>query len=326
MTIDGLILGIDGGGSKVFVALADRTGAITQATRGGGVNPMDNRNWQQELRANLRCFSDQPYLAGVAAALPAYGEVERLSQSQREAIGSVFDRIPQTVLNDVDAAHLGAFAGKPGILILAGTGSMAWARDASGKSYRVGGWGDVIGDEGSAYWIGRRALSLVSQSLDCRASSTALVDAVFEYFRLDRSNPVDALAGWVVGLSNPRGGVAALSVIVDRVARNGDPDAKAIIHHAADELAKHVTAIARCFEGAADWSYAGGAFASRELLDAVTERIGRPPVPPRLPPIGGALLVAAKTLGWPVDAAFIERLAASSSAATAMVEQEKPTT
>lgn len=323
---DGLILGIDGGGSKVLLALADRTGAILRTVRGGGVNPMDNRNWQQDLQAKLRCFVDVPGLTCVAAALPAYGEVDDISQRQREAIAKTFGRTPQTVLNDVDAAHLGALAGGPGVLILSGTGSMAWARDAAGKSYRVGGWGDVIGDEGSAHWIGHRALGLVSQTIDGRATSKALLEAVFADLDLDRSDPMNALSGWVFGLSNLRAGVASLSVVVDRVAQSGDQDAMAIIDQAADELAKHVTAIAVRCGPIADWTYAGGTFASATLLDALAARIGRPPVPPRLPPIGGALLAAAMKLGWPTDAAFIERLAAATRAATDRIEQLEPTT
>ena len=322
---DGLLLGIDGGGSKVLVVLADRTGQFIRATRGGGVNPMNNRNWEQDLQRLLGSFMGAPGLAGVAAALPAHGEVEHTSRKQREVIAQAFAGVPQTVLNDVDAAHVGAFAGGPGILILSGTGSMAWARDAAGRSYRVGGWGDVVGDEGSSHWIGRHALSLVSQSLDGRAGPTALTDAVFEHLGLDRSEPTNALEGWVSGLSDQRSEVAALSVVVDRVAQSGDPQARAIIGWAADELAKHVAAIARHCGPAADWTYAGGAFASRVLLDAVTERIGRPPVPPRLPPIGGALLAAAMNLGWPIDPAFVEQLATATDAAMADLKQQEPT-
>ena len=166
---DELILGIDGGGSKVLVALADRTGRILRSSRGGGVNPMDNPNWRQELEKHLQPFLKERQLAAVAAALPAYGEVARLSELSAKRSGKPFRLCATEVLNDVDAAHLGAFAGEPGILILSGTGSMAWARDETGTSSRVGGWGDVIGDEGSSHWIGRRALGLVSQSLDGRA-------------------------------------------------------------------------------------------------------------------------------------------------------------
>ena len=321
----GLLLGIDGGGSKILVALAERSGRIVRTVRGDGVNPIDNRNWQAELETRLQSFIGAPGLAAVAAALPAYGEVERLSERQREAIVAAFPGVPQTVINDVDAAHIGAFAGGPGILILSGTGSMAWARNSAGKSYRVGGWGDVIGDEGSGHWIGRRALNLISQSLDRRARPTALVDAAFAHLGLDRSAPVDALVGWVEGLASQRAGVASLSVVVDRVAEDGDPAARELIAQAADELAKHITAIAGHCGPDADWTYAGGVFASRMLIDAVTERIGRPPVPPRLPPIGGALLAAAMTLGWPIEAAFVEQLAVATDAATVNAKRQDPT-
>lgn len=312
---DDLILGIDGGGSKVLAALADRTGNVLRMSRSGGVNPMDNPGWRHELDLALRPFLKEEQLVAVAAALPAYGEVARLSELQREAIESSFPSARQHILNDVDAAHLGAFAGKPGILILSGTGSMAWARNGAGLSVRVGGWGDVIGDEGSSYWIGRAALSLVSQSLDGRAGPTALAKAMFEFLSLDSIDPVNALGGWVSELENSRAEIAALSVLVDRVARAGDGAARQLIDQAASELAKHMEAIAPHCGPGADWTYAGGTFASRALLSALERRIGRPAVSPKLPPIGGALLAAARLLDWPVDDGWITQIAATAKTA-----------
>ncbi|MGO8469984.1 N-acetylglucosamine kinase, partial [Rhizobium leguminosarum] len=87
---DALILGIDGGGSKVLVALADKRGRILRRSRGHGVNPMDNPNWLKELEQHLLPFCDEGNLAAVAAGLPAYGEVERLSALQRDAIERLF--------------------------------------------------------------------------------------------------------------------------------------------------------------------------------------------------------------------------------------------
>lgn len=312
-----LILGIDGGGSKALVALADKSGQVLQLSRGDGINPMDNRAWRHGLEAQLKGFAKANGLAGIGAALPAYGEVEQISADQRNAIAAAFGTIPQRVLNDVDAAQIGAFAGGPGILILAGTGSMAWARDASGRSHRVGGWGEVIGDEGSGNWIGHRVLGLVSQSLDGRAAPTRLVDAVFAALKLDTSDPHNALEGWVSRLTHPRSQISALATVAGEVADTGDVGAIAILEQAAEELARHFHAIAKLTGGPLPWSYAGGTFNSRMLRDAVSARIGSAPKPPLLPPIGGALLAAAQHLDWPVHQAWIERLAATIEATPA---------
>jgi N-acetylglucosamine kinase-like BadF-type ATPase len=194
---------------------------------------------------------------------------------------------------------------------------MAWARDNAGKSYRCGGWGEIIGDEGSSHWIGRRVLSLISQSIDGRAPPTPLVEAVFDALKLSSDDPIEALEGWVSRLSHPRAEIGALAPIATRLAEAGDQGSIAIVEAAAEELARLGPAIARLAGIDIEWSYAGGTFNSRLLRDAVARRLGRPPLPPRLPPIGGALLAAAQHLGWPVQAAWIDRLAASIEAGPA---------
>lgn len=312
-----LILGIDGGGTKVMLALADSSGRILRTGLGGGVNPMDNPDWRRELETQIEPFRKEGQLAAVAAALPAYGEVSHLSRLLEEVINDAFPDARTRVLNDVDAAHLGALAGKPGILVLSGTGSMAWARNAEGQPARTGGWGDVIGDEGSSYWIGRLALNLVSQAVDGRGAPTALTNAVFDHLQLDISNAMDSLGGWVTGLAKPRSSIAVLSAVVDKTARDGDAVATELLERAADELAKHYHAIAGHCDAGADWSFAGGTFASRTLIEALERRIGRSAAAPKLPPIGGALFAAAQLLDWSVDDGWIGHVAASAAAAFA---------
>ncbi len=316
-----MILGIDGGGSKVLVTLADRDGEILRTSLGGGVNPMDNPDWRRELERHIAPFRNEAGLAALGAALPAYGEVAHLSALQKQCIDEAFPDISRIVLNDVDAAHLGAFAGRPGILVLSGTGSMSWARNGAGISARAGGWGDVVGDEGSSYWIGRQALHLISQSLDGRAGPTALAKAAYDHLQLDISDPMNALGGWISGLARPRAGIAALSVLVDQVASQGDEAAIGLIERAADELAKHHRAISGHCEAGTDWTYAGGTFSSRLLLDAVERRIGRPAVSPVLPPIGGALLAAAQLLGWPLNERWFGQIAVAAQAVIARSRQ-----
>lgn len=316
-----LILGIDGGGSKVLVALADRSGRILRTGLGGGVNPMDNPDWRHELERHIKPFRNEPGLAAVGAALPAYGEVAHLSTLQKQCIDEIFPDIRRTVLNDVDGAHLGAFAGRPGILVLSGTGSMSWARNGNGISARAGGWGDVIGDEGSSYWVGRQALHLISQSLDGRARPTALAKAIYDHLKLDITDPVNALGGWINRLARPRAGIAALSILVDRTAQQGDETSIGLIEKAADELAKHHWAISGHCEIGTDWTYAGGTFSSRLLLEAVERRIGRRAVSPVLPPIGGALLAAAQLLDWPPDERWFGQIAVAAEAVIAQSRQ-----
>jgi N-acetylglucosamine kinase-like BadF-type ATPase len=321
---DALVLGIDGGGSKVLVALADSHGRILRTSRGRGVNPMDNPHWLDELEQHLQPFRDEPRLAAVAAALPAYGEVERLSRQQREAIDRAFPTLKRQVLNDVDAAHRGAFADKPGILILSGTGSMSWGRNAKGRSARSGGWGDVIGDEGSSYWIGRNALNLVSQSLDGRATETALAAALLKPLRIDPADPMNGLGDWASSLANPRTEIAALSALVDEIAAGGDAGALGLIEQAADELAKHHRAMTAHCGPDAEWTYAGGTLASQTLLTALTRGIGRLPTVPKLPPIGGALLVAAQLLDWPIDEGWFGQIAATAMSVDAHPPKIEP--
>ncbi len=311
---EGVLCGIDGGGSKTLVALATLHGEIVSITRGEATSPLERANWGTALAAQVASVAARPNLLAVAAALPAYGEVAEVSAAQEATIARLFGPTPQRVLNDVDAAHIGAFAGGSGILILAGTGSMAWARDASGASYRTGGWGDVVGDEGSGYWIGRHVLGAVSKSIDGRTGPTAMLDDLFTRLGLDLGDRVNALEGWASRLAEPRTQIAALAPIALAGAAAGDGAARAIVDAAADELTAHVRMLERRL-GTLPWSFAGGLFESRVLREAVASRIGRPPRPPLLPPVGGAVLAAARCIGRPVDDAFVARLAASLAAA-----------
>lgn len=315
------VLGIDGGGSTTRVMIADRSGTITHTAFGEGTNPLDNPRWRQTLGTLLSPFASSPPLGAVAAALPAYGEVAELSAAQDHIVAGVFGDVPRLLLNDVDAAQIGAFANGPGILLLSGTGSMAWARDSAGRSYRVGGWGDLIGDEGSAYWIGRRILSLATQSIDGRTPPSALAKTLFQHLQLDIGDPANSLEGWVVHLTHPRSEIGALAPLATQLAQAGDAAAIGLIEQAAEELAKHVAAISRFVAAETPWSFGGGSFSSPVLLDAVAVRVGRPPVSPHLPPIGGALLAAAKLADWTVDSSWIARLGATLQQASRQAHQ-----
>lgn len=315
----GVLCGIDGGGSKTLVAVADASGQVLELRRGTATSPLERQNWPELLATQVHDAARRPGLKAAVAALPAYGEVAEISAAQERVIAELFAHAPTRVLNDVDAAHLGGFGGGPGILILAGTGSMAWARDAAGVSHRTGGWGEIIGDEGSGYWIGRKVLGAISKALDGRGPETGMVAAVFRLAGLDPANGVGQIEGWLAHLDEPRTQIAALARVALQFAEDGDMPARAIVESAADELAWHVRTLERRLAAPAmAWSYAGGLFQAPVLRDAVTERIGRPPRLPLLPPVGGALLAAAQHAGLPGTEEFVARLAAS--LATAPIE------
>ncbi|MCX5477734.1 N-acetylglucosamine kinase [Kaistia geumhonensis] len=308
-----LVLGIDGGGSKTLIALADREGTIVATSGGSGINPMDRPDWRAALDGMLAPYAARlSDIGAVVAGLPAYGELPPLSAEQEAAIAAFFGRKPQRVVNDVEAAHIGAFAGGPGVLILSGTGSMAWARDAAGHSLRVGGFGEAIGDEGSAHWIGIEAIARASRAMDGRIDAPDFLAAFLAHLGLDPASPQDGLIAWRASVEHARSEIAALARLVDTLAASGEPTALSIIDAAAEHLAAHVAAARRRIgDPALPWSTAGGTFASRLLRERTAARIGSEPVPPRLPPIGGALYGAARDLDWPVDEAWIGRLAAS---------------
>jgi len=209
-----LVLGLDGGGSKTLLAVARPNGEARLLARGGGINPLDSANWHDELAAIFAATA--PELANVRQAvlgLPAYGEVAVVSAGQEAAVAALLP-VPALIQNDVAVAFEGAFADQPGVLILAGTGSMAWGGDGADRSVRVGGWGDGFGDEGSAWWIGHEAVSLTSRVLDGRRAGRDFATAILAAAGLPPDDPHGALIGWYYGLARRRAEVLSQAAAV----------------------------------------------------------------------------------------------------------------
>ena len=236
--------------------------------------------------------------------LPAYGEVAELSTEQ-ETVTARLGGGRTKVENDVRLNQVGAFAGGPGLLLLAGTGSLCWGVGADGTEARVGGWGDGFGDEGSAFAIGRAALSATSKVIDGRLDGERFAAAIVAA----TGGSEDRLIAWFYDHPARRPAVAALARVIDRLAAAGDPLAAALFDAAADELAAHVIAARGKLSADLPWAFVGGVSRSAGMLARVTARLGRPAKTPVLPPVGGALLRAARLAGWPADAAWIGNVA-----------------
>ena len=134
---------------------------------------------------------------------------------------------------DIELALAGAFESGPGIVVSAGTGSIAVGRDTNGARRRIGGYGWQMGDEGSGYAIGRAALGAVSRAYDGRSPRTALTDQVLA---ATRSADFDALVRWAASASPAE--MAALAPHVLEIAAQGDPLAQGIADYAARELSQ----------------------------------------------------------------------------------------
>ena len=295
------ILGLDGGGTKTLLALANKNGDVLGPFVGTGINPFDQPNWKNELEALLAdCPVKREEIAFSSFGLPGYGESVAINAQQLEVVKN-FAGEHSVALNDVAVAFNGALAGKPGVLILAGTGSMAWAGNGSAQT-RVGGFGDGFGDEGSGYWIGQRALQKLSWTLDGRLEDDRYRETMLEAIG---AGDIEGLIAWFYGLEHRRSRVAALAKSLDQLADAGNLTAKNILLEAANLLAAHGKTAWKKLElqPGSSISYAGSVFKSRTVRETVRhqlEDLGRWQAP-LASPIAGALIDAATRAGWTTD-------------------------
>jgi N-acetylglucosamine kinase len=251
-------------------------------------------------------------LDAAVLGMPFHDELKDLSAEQSNLARDILP-CPALVQNDVRIAFDGAFARQSGVLVLAGTGSMAWAsrNGPDDPHFRIGGWGDGFGDEGSAYWIGRESLGLVACGLDGRADCRDFSLAILDEMAVAPGDLID----WMYGLENRRTAIAGIAKITYRLAESGDKTAQSVLERACDCLAAHFRAAKTLMKANAGedipWSYAGGVFNSQYVLNGLCARIGSDPCPPVMAPVGGAVLRAAQLAGWNADDAFVKGLSAS---------------
>jgi glucosamine kinase len=190
---------------------------------------------------------------------------ERAAQALWSALAK--HRVADDVSVQADAviAMDDAFGDSAGVLLVAGTGSVAYSKAPDGRLERCGGWGPNVGDEGSAHWLGRRALSVVTAAQDGREPETALTGAVLTALELET---LDDLIPWAATATPAT--LALLAPVVAQVAGTGDLRANALISFCVEELALHVRTLARrCFtdeRAAVPVALAGGLLSRGSLV------------------------------------------------------------
>jgi N-acetylglucosamine kinase-like BadF-type ATPase len=238
------VLGIDAGGTKTLALLADQHGEILADARGAGVNLQSAGELSVEKVVHE--VMDQA-LDGrcerLAAVCIGIAGVDR--QDDARTVAALMRRISRgarvLVVNDALIALVAGAGSEPGIVIVSGTGSIAYGKNATGHAARAGGWGHLIGDEGSGYWIGSRALSAVVRDVDGRGAHTRLTGAVLEFFGVADAA---ALVRIVYDRDVPRRNVAGLGPIVQQAIDEGDMVATEIVDLAAGELASAAGSVA----------------------------------------------------------------------------------
>ncbi len=301
------VLGLDGGGTKTVLAVANRAGELREVIVGTGINPFDQPAWKLELERILALCSIKPdQLAFSSFGMPGYGESKSVSQAQL-LVAQAWAGQRCKVQNDVALAFVGALAGAAGVLVLAGTGSMTWGRNEAGQETRVGGWGEGFGDEGSAYWIGILALQKLSWAIDGR-----LKDGAFHYGLLEHLGiQTEELVNWFYTLVHKRSTIAALAKRVDQFAEAGNETAQNILLEAANQLIHLALATQQQLHlEETVFSFAGSVFKSFSVREIVRQNLAKHGTwqQPKGSPIAGALLDAAQNAGWSPDSAWLERV------------------
>lgn len=242
-----VVIGVDGGGTKTRVLLADDHGAEILSIEGMGsaVRGDGGAERSAEIIATLvRDALRSSDMAHVRPRVLCAGVAGTGREPERQALWQAL--VTQDVAEDVvvhaDAtiALDDAFGEGPGILLVSGTGSACFGRGPTGRLTRCGGWGPVIGDEGSGAWLGRRALSAVTAASDGREPATALIGAVLTAAEVSEVND---LVQWANDATPAT--LATLAPAVFSAAAAGDLRANALMTLAVEELAIHVRTIAR---------------------------------------------------------------------------------
>jgi N-acetylglucosamine kinase-like BadF-type ATPase len=291
-------LGIDGGGTKTSCLVGDETNILGRATSGGSnIVPVGEANAREALAqvirkacqaANITPEQIEHVCIGTAGAgAPKIATIIR-SMAREAGITNA-----QVVGDTVTTLHA-AFGSGPGVVIVAGTGSVAYGRNASGETSRAGGYGFTISDEGSAQWIGRTAVSAALRSRDEGGDTTLLK----QLLRTWSCNSPEEL---VIAANRPAAKFSSLAPLVSAAADSGDVLARNVLTLAARELAGLVSAVAHRLFSPRDpvpVAMSGGVFANCPLVretfhSALLAQLPRAEISPEIAePVLGALQLA----------------------------------
>ncbi len=269
------IIAVDAGGTKARFALYEDHQVLASFER-ASLHPLQvgMKAMASALREGVDalCTYAQSEADYISFGLAGYGQNKKIRRQIENAIRKQFPTERYCIQSDVECALMAALQGKDGIMVIAGTGSIALAQ-AQGARLRTGGWGYLIGDEGSAYDLGRKTLSLFSKMADGRLKKSKLYDVMMDALVL--SEPSD-LVQILHQHKNPKEATAALARVLSKAAKQKDKHAQRLFKEAALELALLVKAITQVAPNLQRIRVTGGVFESGNLiLEPFKQALGR---------------------------------------------------
>jgi N-acetylglucosamine kinase-like BadF-type ATPase len=330
-----LYAGFDGGGTRTTCVLCDSGGSVLGVGTGGRSN-YHNTGVRNALASLKRAFEGALALSGMGkdrlrleacfglAGLDSPTDMAVMKRAVKAMALAPGQRRSDLLVNDWRTAVAGAFIDGPGVTLIAGTGCVAAAQSDGGrKVVRVGGWGHIVDDRGSAYDIGRGALYAAMRDYDGRGPKTTLLRLIMQ--KLKVSEPPGIIARVYAG-HMPVSEIASLSAQVSLAADGGDGVALEILKEKGRILGELVVSAASRLEmldARFGVSLNGGVFkAGRPLLGPMEETIRTAAplaevVEPKLPPACGAVVLLLRRAGVEVDGHVVTLMKASMKRATA---------
>lgn len=292
------IIGIDGGGTKTIAILGNEKGNIL------GKKEIGPSNYQVIGRENLKkliiglidnlikdSHIKKSEISKISLGLAGAGRENEKREIQTILKNAGFDSI---VENDAVIALIGALGGKPGVVVIAGTGSIALGKNENNEIVRAGGWGYILGDEGSGFYIGKNALIYALKEYDGRGKKTILTEMIKQNLKI---SDTEEIVPMVYSGKLTRAGIADLAKLVFKAAKKGDKIASVILNKAGQELGLLAYAVIKRLKFETkdiDIALIGGIFKQKEFLLEPIKSV----IPyninfkePRFPPVVGAFLM-----------------------------------
>ena len=314
-------LGIDGGGTKTAFEIIDENGNILSSFKTETCNyiQIGKENFGRVIKEGAIgvCSKANISISDVyfsCIGIPSFDEIASDTSELKNIAMTALQSSNVKCVNDVEVAWSGSLACEPGINLLAGTGSMGYGVDQKNNAVRTGGWGYFCGDEGSAYWLGKKLIELFTKQADGRLKKDKIYDIVRKEF--DITADFDFISVIYDKLKFKRDEIAKLQLLLNKAAEQGDRYAVDLYRQAAYELSLIVSAIIDKLDFDVDKSvivsYSGGIFKAGDIIMApLKDYVAKYNVTlkePLLSPVTGAALNALVTCNYHKDKRIVDKL------------------